>query len=83
MQMNLRSVYNAYNILATYAVAKLIGVEDEKIINTLNEYIIKNDRVQTFKINENKGMLLTSKHENSISYNQSLQYIVREISHAQ
>ena len=78
MQMNLRSVYNAYNILATYAVAKLIGVEDEKIINTLNEYIIKNDRVQTFKINENKGMLLTSKHENSISYNQSLQYIVRE-----
>lgn len=78
MQMNLRSVYNAYNILATFAVTSLIGVEGEKIIATLNQYVLKNDRIQTFEINGNKGMLLTSKHENSISYNQSLQYVVRE-----
>lgn len=78
MQMNLRSLYNAYNILATFAVTSLIGVEGEKIASTLNEYVLKNDRVQTFEINGNKGMLLTSKHENSISYNQSIQYVVRE-----
>ena len=78
IQMNLRSVYNAYNILATFAITNLIGVEEEKIANTLNKYVIKNDRVQTFNINGKEGMLLTSKHENSISYNQSLQYVVRE-----
>jgi len=78
IQMNLRSVYNAYNILATFAITNLIGVEAEKIANTLNQYVIKNDRVQTFNINGKEGMLLTSKHENSISYNQSLQYVVRE-----
>jgi len=78
IQMNLRSVYNAYNILATFAITNLIGVEEEKIAKALNQYVIKNDRVQTFNINGKEGMLLTSKHENSISYNQSLQYVVRE-----
>lgn len=78
IKMSLRSMYNAYNLLAAFAVASLLSVEEEKIINTLNEYIIKNDRVQTFEINANKGTLLTSKHENSISYNQSLQYVVRQ-----
>lgn len=78
IQMNLKSLYNAYNLLSTFAVAKLIGVEEENIRRTLNDYVIKNDRVQTFDIAGKKGMLLTSKHENSISYDQSLQYIVKE-----
>lgn len=78
IKMNLRSVYNAYNILATFAITSSIGVEEEKISNTLNQYVLKNDRIQTFNINGKEGMLLTSKHENSISYNQSLQYVLRE-----
>lgn len=76
--IGLKSIYNAYNVLAAYTVANLIGVPEDKISNTLNEYVMKNDRVQTFNINGHNGMLLTSKHENSISYNQSLAYIVRE-----
>lgn len=78
IKMNLRSLYNAYNILATFAITSSIGVEEEKISNTLNQYVLKNDRIQTFNINGKEGMLLTSKHENSISYNQSLQYVLRE-----
>lgn len=78
IKMNLRSIYNAYNILATFAITSSIGVEEEKISNTLNQYVLKNDRIQTFNINGKEGMLLTSKHENSISYNQSLQYVLRE-----
>jgi len=78
MKMNLRSIYNAYNILATFAVTNLVGVDEEKIAQSLNKYILKNDRIQKFDINGREGMLLTSKHENSISYNQSIQYVVRE-----
>ena len=78
IQMSLRSIYNAYNLLSAFAVARLEGLDEGKILNTLNKYIIQNDRVQTFKINDTPGMLLTSKHENSISYNQSLQYVIRE-----
>ena len=78
LQLNLRSVYNAYNVLAAFAALSLIGVEEDKIINVLNKYILKNDRVQSFELAGKKAMLLTSKHENSICYNQALQYIVRE-----
>ena len=78
IQMNLKSLYNAYNLLATFAVTSLVGVEEEKIRKSLNDYVIKNDRVQTFELAGKQAMLLTSKHENSISYDQSLQYIVKE-----
>lgn len=78
LQMNLRSIYNAYNLLATFAVSRLIGVKDDQIVSSLNNYVIKNDRVQKFDLNGHDAMLLTSKHENSISYNQSLLYVTRE-----
>ena len=78
IELNLRSIYNAYNELAAFSISNTIGLAGEKIVNELNKYILKNDRVQTFDIEGKKGMLLTSKHENSISYNQSLRYIVNE-----
>jgi Zn ribbon nucleic-acid-binding protein len=78
IKMSLRSIYNAYNVLAAYAVTSMIGLKEDDIVRVLNNYIIKNDRIQKFNINGHEGMLLTSKHENSISYNQSLSYIVRE-----
>ena len=78
IQLHLTSIYNAYNELAAFSICNTIGVEPEKIVEKLNQYILQNDRVQTFEIEGKKGMLLTSKHENSISYNQSLRYIVKE-----
>ena len=75
IKMNLNSIYNAYNLLFTFAVCSLMGINEEEVRNYLDNYIIKNDRVQSFKINSNDVMLLTSKHENSISYNQSLTFI--------
>ena len=78
LKLNLTSMYNAYNELAAFAITNLVGVEPQNIVNKLNEYTLKNDRVQTFEIAGKKGMLLTSKHENSISYNQSIRYVVKE-----
>lgn len=78
IHLELRSIYNAYNILAAFSVAGLMDVKLENVATTLNDYIIKNDRVQTFKMDDHDGMLLTSKHENSISYNQSISYVVNE-----
>ncbi len=78
LQLNLRSVYNAYNTLATFAVCRLIGVKDDLVVQSLSNYSLKNDRIQVFNVGGHETMLLTSKHENSISYNQSLLYITRE-----
>ena len=68
----LRSLYNIYNILAAFTAASIVGVDGEKIAADMSNFVMKNGRVVTFEIGPNKGMLLTSKHENSISYDQSL-----------
>ncbi len=78
LTISLRSFYFVYNVLAAFSACKLIGLDEKKIINTLNDYVLQNDRVQSFKIGEHEGMLLTSKHENSIAYNQSIDYIIKE-----
>lgn len=71
-----KSIYNAYNILAAYSLCSLLEVEYTSIVNTLNNYLIKNGRLKNFETGSKKGTLLISKHENSISYNQNIRYIV-------
>lgn len=78
LSMSLNSIYNAYNLLATFAVCNLFGVKSDEITESLNKFIAQNDRIQKFEVNEKDTMLITSKHENSISYNQSLLYITRK-----
>ncbi len=68
----LKSLYNIYNILAAYTVASIVGIDGDKIAADMNNYVLKNGRVITFTLGNRKGTLLTSKHENSISYDQSI-----------
>ncbi|MBR0461934.1 MAG: DUF1727 domain-containing protein [Erysipelotrichaceae bacterium] len=75
INLALKSIYNAYNILATYALGRELNISPEIIADTLNNYILKNGRVKQFKVNGKEGTLLASKHENSISYNQSLRVV--------
>ena len=72
INLALKSIYNAYNILATYSLCRELNIDGDLIVDALNNYILKNGRVKEFIIGNHKGTLLTSKHENSISYNQSL-----------
>ena len=72
IDLALKSLYNVYNILAAFTACSLVGVESEKIAETINNYVLKNGRVTTFNLGKRQGVLLTSKHENSISYDQSL-----------
>jgi len=78
IKLALKSLYNAYNILAAYTIACLLDVDKKVSINTLNNYILKNGRVVSFLLGDKEGTLLTSKHENSISYDQSLRVIANE-----
>ncbi len=72
ISLALKSLYNMYNILAAYSVARIIGIDGGKIADIMSDYVLKNGRVITFELGNRKGTLLTSKHENSISYDQSL-----------
>jgi len=75
IQLAFRSIYNVYNILAAYAACRECGVEPEAIARVISGYILKNGRMQTFRLGEHHGTLLTSKHENSIAYDTNLRYV--------
>lgn len=68
----LKSLYNIYNILSAYTVASIVGIDGAKIAADMNRYVLKNGRVITFSLGSRRGTMLTSKHENSISYDQSI-----------
>ncbi len=70
-----RSIYNIYNILAAYAACRECGVSGETAAKVLGNYLLKNGRMQTFRLGAHHGTLLTSKHENSIAYDTNLRYI--------
>ena len=70
-----RSIYNVYNILAAYAVCCRVGVEGSTAAAVISNYVLKNGRMQTFRLGAHHGTLLTSKHENSIAYDTNLRYI--------
>ena len=70
-----QSIYNIYNILAAYAACRECGVSGEAAAGVLNNYLLKNGRMQKFTLGAHHGTLLTSKHENSIAYDTNLRYI--------
>ena len=70
-----RSIYNVYNILAAYAACRECGVGAETARSVINDYILKNGRMQKFTLGQHHGTLLTSKHENSIAYDTNLRYV--------
>ncbi len=72
------SRYNVYNLCAAYATAALAGVDGKCITKVLSDFVMKNGRNVRFIAGQNTGMLITSKHENSTSYNQSLEYVARQ-----
>ncbi len=72
----LRGMYNVYNLLAAYTVASLLGIPGKEIAKDISNYMLKNGRVVTFRLGTHTGTLLASKHENSISYDQSIQLAV-------
>ena len=75
IQLAFRSIYNVYNILAAYAACRECGASPETAAGVINNYILKNGRMQKFTLGGHHGTLLTSKHENSIAYDTNLRYI--------
>ncbi len=73
LSLFLKSIYNVYNSLAAFAVADLVGADCERVAASISNYVLKNGRLTCFKVGSRRGVLLTSKHENSVSYNQSIE----------
>ncbi len=74
IQLAFKSIYNVYNILACYAVCRLVGIDGKTVAKNISNYVLKNGRVVNYTLADAHGTLLTSKHENSVSYDQSIRY---------
>lgn len=74
IELAFKSIYNIYNILATYAICDLIGIPAEQAAKVTSNYILKNGRYIEFTLGQHKGTFLISKHENSVSYDMSFRY---------
>ena len=70
-----KSIYNVYNILAAWSACALAGADKGVMTGVINNYMLKNGRMITFRLGDHRGMLLTSKHENSVAYDTNLDYI--------
>ena len=77
IKLALPTIFNAYNILSAFTVGYLLDVDPYLMVETLNNYLIRNGRIRTFRIGDTEGTLLISKHENTISYNRNLEYVTR------
>lgn len=70
------NMYSMYNVLAAFSLLVTLGIDEEICAKSLSNYSLKNGRVVNFHIGDCKGTLLTSKHENSVSYDQSIDIVI-------
>lgn len=76
IHLSFKSIYNAYNILACFTVCDIAGVVPDKVCNEISDYVLKNGRIVRYSLGGIDGTFLVSKHENSVSYDQSIRYII-------
>ncbi|MCM1165892.1 MAG: MurT ligase domain-containing protein [Lachnospiraceae bacterium] len=74
--LGFKSIYNVYNVLACFAACSLAGAAPESIAAEISDYVLKSGRVVEYTLGESEGTFLVSKHENSVSYDQSIRYIL-------
>lgn len=76
VDMSFAGIYHVYNTLAAFSVCRELGFPEEKIAAALSGYALQNGRVVSFRAGDKEGILLASKHENSVSYDQSIRVAV-------
>ena len=72
------SIYHCYNTLAAFTVSQIAGVKPETAVKVLDNYNMTNGRVQKLVYGGREGTLLASKHENSISYDRSIDVAIAD-----
>ena len=75
IKINKDVLFAVYYTLAAYTLCKVIGLNDEDILKSLNEIPIKSKRLQALNFDNRVIEMVESKNENNLSYFQSLKYI--------
>jgi len=71
-------IYYIYNVLAAFSLGSILGLDPNKLSSDINDLTLKYKRFERLSLNRRECILLSSKNENSTSYNQSMLYINRQ-----
>lgn len=74
IKVNNYILFNLYNIISTYTISKVLELNEDKIIDTINNSSINQKIFNEFEINNRKYTILNCKAENNATYNLSLIY---------
>ena len=67
--------FTAYATLAAFTACAIIGVDEDKIMNVLNNDFKESNIANIFRVGKRKIEMIDSKPENALSYEQTLDYI--------
>ena len=75
IKTNYQMLYLYYNLIAAISMCSTIGIPIPKIINTLNNIELLQQRYELLEFNNRHCYIINGKNENATSYNQAINYI--------
>lgn len=78
IRLSFSGIYQCYNSLVAFAAADIAGVDPEAAAKALSGYKLRGGRITDFTYGKSRGTLLISKHENSVSYDQSISVVTAD-----
>lgn len=73
-----QSLHNIYNLTACFTIANISGINSKDITNSLKNFSLNTKRLESIKFANRECILLVSKNENAVSYNQSIDFILKQ-----
>ncbi|MDD2592330.1 MAG: MurT ligase domain-containing protein [Erysipelotrichaceae bacterium] len=72
---NFKSIFNIINTTAAIATACELGLDIDIVTKIMTNFNIMEQRYHEFLINDRKAMMILSKNQNPVSYDQSIDYL--------
>lgn len=73
-----KSVFNVMNMTGVFATCCEVGVSPEKCADALSRFVISNERFDEFEVDGRKGVMILSKNQNPVSFDQSISYVLNQ-----
>ncbi len=73
---NFKSIFNIMNTTAAIATACELGLAIKEVSEIVASFNIMEQRYNEFTINNRKAMMILSKNQNPVSYDQSIEYLI-------
>lgn len=74
----LKSLFNVLNMTAVLAICTEVGMDTQKAAQILSTFVVSKLRYDEFQVGGRRGVMLLSKNQNPVSYDQSISYLLED-----